>query len=188
MFQFPFFIAIDTSNIGTEIVPKIWSATVDSITNRIIVGSEVASSFVPFFVNNSSLGQKVSLMLDLISLLNGFNAGKYIVGFESTLLNPNGKSLLIGRDSVAERLQPLGTSFVYFGRDTNSYPINHLPFIGLNFELPAIGGSGLPTSGCNTLYLGISALTVQFKIYPIHHPEFLQLKILKPIRNIKFTI
>lgn len=105
-------------------------------------------------------------MLDLISLSNGFNAGKYIVGFESTLLNPNGKSLLIGRDSVAERLQPLGTSFVYFGRDTNWYPINHLPFIGLNFELPAIGGSGLTKSGCNTLYLGSSALTVQFKIYP----------------------
>ena len=86
------FIANDTSNIGTEIVPKIWSATVDYIANRIIVGPEVASSFVPLFVKKSSLGQKVCLLLDLINLLNGFNAGKYIVGFESTLLNPNGKS------------------------------------------------------------------------------------------------
>jgi hypothetical protein len=165
-----FYILNDTSNIGVEIVPKIWAVSVDPLTNRIIIGQEVAASFVPFTIDSSVLGQLLTLPIDNgLAIFNGLSAGKYVVGFESTLQNPNGKSLLLGRDTLGERLQPLGTSFVYFGQDSIWYAMNHLPIIGLNFGnfYSMSGGPFLPTFGCNTVDLKEQRFTApEFTVYP----------------------
>lgn len=93
-----FYILNDTSNVGAEIGPRIWKA---SVTNKINVGQEVASSLIPFTITNAHLGQIVVIPLDNgTGVFNGLTSGKYIVGSESTLLNPNGKSLLLGRDTL----------------------------------------------------------------------------------------
>ena len=128
-----FYIANDTSNVGAEIVPKIWRASIDTNNSKIVVKQEVASAFIPFTISASNLGRILTLPLDKgPASLHGLAEGKYIVGFESTLPNPNGKSLVVGRDSLGEQLQPMETSFVYFGHDTNWYSINELPIINLN--------------------------------------------------------
>lgn len=146
------FIINDTSNIGAEVRPKIWSVYVDSSTNKIVVGQEMASSFIPFTVGSSNLGQLITMPLDNgAAVITGLNSGKYMVGFESTLPNPNGKSLLIGRDSIGEALQPSGTSFVYFGQDTNWYSINHLPLIKLHFGALPFGWMKPCAGGCSTV-------------------------------------
>ena len=62
----------------------------------------------------------------------------------------HGKSLLIGRDTLGERLQPEGTSFVYFGQDTNWYSVNHLPLIGFNLGRLPLGGTP-PAIRCFTV-------------------------------------
>lgn len=134
-----FYITSDSSNIGAEIIPKIWSAVLDSTQTSLIIGSEVASSFIPTTIDSSVLGSLLTLPLDNgAAVFSGLNEGKYIVGFESTLSNPNGKSLMVGRDTLGEAVQPSRSSFVYFGHDTNWYAINHLPMINLNFAGGAV--------------------------------------------------
>ncbi len=148
-----FFVSNDTANLGAEIVPKIWKTSIDSVSKRIVVGQLLASSFVPTLIDSSHLGRIISPTFDFgPATINGLSAGKYIVGFESTLPNPNGKSLLIGRDTLGESIQPDRTSFVYFGHDTNWYSINHQPIIGLNFaNLPYLWFGAPGATGCSTV-------------------------------------
>lgn len=141
-----FYITADTSNVGVEIVPKIWTATLDSTQTSLRVGNEVASSFIPIMIDSSRLGSLLTIPLDNgTAVFSGLNGGKYIVGFESTLPNPNGKSLILGRDTIGEMVQPPNSSFVYFGHDTNWYAVNDLPMINLNFGNRA---SFMPTRPC----------------------------------------
>ena len=136
-----FYITCDTSNIGAEIVPKIWTATLDSLQTSLIIGNEVASSFIPTIIDSSMLSSLLTLPLDNgTAVFSGLNQGKYIVGFESTLPNPNGKSLILGRDTIGEMVQPSNSSFVYFGHDTNWYAHIEMPMIHLNLSNMFSGG------------------------------------------------
>ena len=128
-----FYISKDTSNIGNIIIPKIWEASFDSAAKKIIVGQEVASGMIPYTIDSSNLGQMTTLQIRAI-LNYSYVPRLYVVGFESVLANPRGRSLLIGRDTLSEQLQPDKSSFVYFGQDTNWYSIDILPIINLNFS------------------------------------------------------
>jgi hypothetical protein len=97
-------------------------------------------------INSFRLGSLLTIPLDNgTAVFNGLNEGKYIVGFESTLPNPNGKSLILGRDTIGEKIQPPNSSFVYFGHDTNWYAVDDLPMINLNFGNRA---SSMSTGPC----------------------------------------
>ena len=77
-----FYITTDTSNVGVEIVPKIWQATLDSSQISLIVGNEVASAFIPTTIDSSMLGSELTLIFDNgTAVFSGLNEGKYIAGF-----------------------------------------------------------------------------------------------------------
>ena len=162
-----FYISNDSSNIGAEIVPKIWRTSIDTFTNEVIIGHEIASANLPFTVDSANLGQLITLEVRQgTTRYNSYSPGYYIAGFESTLANPNGKSLKIGRDTVGEKLQSKPSSFVYFGHDTNWYSTSHLPLIGLNFDRGYFN-TNQPIRGC--LPVGIDnelRNKSQFKIHP----------------------
>ena len=102
-----------------EFVPKIMQATLDSLQISLIVGNVVATAFIPTTIDRSMLRSGLTLIFDNGTVVfSGLTEGKYIVGFQSTLPNSNGKSLILGRDTIGENLQPIGSSFVYFGHDT----------------------------------------------------------------------
>jgi len=143
-----FFISNDTSNIGNIIIPKIWEASFDSIAKKIVVGQEVASGMIPFTVDSANLGQMITLPINSGIIRNySYSPGLYLIGFESALANPRGRSLLIGLDTLNEQLQPDKSSFVFFGHDTNWYSIDVLPLINLNFSTSGFI-SNLPFFGC----------------------------------------
>ncbi|MFB1022574.1 MAG: T9SS type A sorting domain-containing protein [Vicingaceae bacterium] len=159
------YIDSDTSNMGKEFDPKIWQATLDSSQISLIVGNVDATAFIPTTIDSFMLGSELTLIFDNgTAVFSGLTEGKYIVGFESTLPNPNGKSLILGRDTIGENLQPMGSSFVYFGHNTNRYGIYDLPMIGLNF------GNALGTAYIRPcITVGIEEefeKFVDFQIYP----------------------
>ena len=120
-----FYVANDSSNVGVEIAPKIWELDEDSKTGKITIGSEIASVFVPFTINSLNIEKFMTLQFTTGSaVFNSLQIGEYTVGLENTLPNPNGISLILGRDGFSEIYQPTNSSFIYFGQDTNWYSID----------------------------------------------------------------
>ncbi|MBL4707116.1 MAG: T9SS type A sorting domain-containing protein [Flavobacteriales bacterium] len=98
------------------------------------------------------------------AVVGGLTKGKYAVGFESTHPMPNGKSLTVGRDTLAERNQFKGTSFVSFGQDSTWYLIDDLPMMTLNFgQLGFTAGSNNP---CQVVGIEKEKEKLKFKVYP----------------------
>ena len=129
-----FFIATNTNNTQVEIVPKIWRIEEDTLSGIIEFKDEVASAFIPTSFSAGALGSWQTLSLDNgQAVFSGLKKGKYAVGFETTNISPGtNSSLFLGRDTIAEKLQPANSSFVFFGHDTVWYRINDLPGIRLN--------------------------------------------------------
>ena len=78
-----FAVSNDTSNIGVEILPRIWSWDEDSATVDAAFTGLVATSFIPYTVQASDTGTLLTLPLDFGPATHlGLDSGQYVVGWE----------------------------------------------------------------------------------------------------------
>lgn len=113
-----FAVSADSSNVGVEIVPKIWSYNEDSLfsaTGSIAAafsGGEVASAFIPITILPSHLNTLLTLPLDNgPATINGLDSGQYVVGWEVTNTN-GGFSFEVQADPSSGQFQDNVTTFI----------------------------------------------------------------------------
>ena len=140
-------VSADPTNIGVEIVPKIWAFDDDSLfVNGVFsvdraVGAEVASSFIPYTVTANDTNTFITLPLDNgPAVFNGMDSGMYIVGWETTSIAGGTDFQVLNDGSSAARQSPV-TSFVYFGHNPGWGWVAVNPGIRLNMgNLPVSTG------------------------------------------------
>lgn len=105
------------SNIGVEIVPKIWLFNEDSASLTSAFVAEVASSNSPYTVTASDTNTFITLQLNTGSAATaGLDSGQYVVGWEVTTL-PTGTSFEVLNDRSTALLQPSVSNFFWLGQE-----------------------------------------------------------------------
>ena len=139
-----FAVSIDSSNIGVEIVPKIWEYDEDSLlgptgTIAAAFGGEVASTFIPYTIQ--TVGTLLTIPLDNgPAVLNGLDSGQYVVGWEVTNTN-GGNSFEVQADASSGAFQDNVTCFIDLAHSPGWGWVDANPVIRLN-----MGNLPIPTS------------------------------------------
>ena len=139
-----FAVSNDSSNIGVEIVPKIWEYDEDSLlgptgTIAAAFGREVASTFIPYTIQN--VGTLLTIPLDNgPAVLNGLDSGQYVVGWEVTNTN-GGNSFEVQVDASSGQYQDNVTCFIDLAHSPGWGWVDANPVIRLN-----MGNLPIPTS------------------------------------------
>ena len=156
-------VSTDPTNIGVEIVPKIWVYREDSLfapasgtLAAAFAGGEVASSFIPYTITAADTNTLLTLPLDNgTAVFSGLDSGQYVVGWEVTNTN-GGNSFEVQNDASSGQFQDRVTCFLDFGHSPGWGWVLQNPVIRLNMKnLP------IPT--------GLSATansSTEFKIAP----------------------
>ncbi|MFT6166074.1 MAG: hypothetical protein ACJAV5_000829 [Vicingaceae bacterium] len=143
-----FAVSNDPTNIGVEIVPKIWSYVEDSLfapasgtIAAAFSGGEVASSFIPYTILSADTNTLLTLPLDNgPAVFNGLDSGQYVVGWEVTNTN-GGNSFEVQVDASSGQFQDNVTCFVDLAHQPGWGWVDVNPVIRLN-----MGNLPIPTS------------------------------------------
>jgi hypothetical protein len=135
-----FAVSDDPTNIGVEIVPKIWSYNEDSLftaTGSIaaaFAGGEVASAFIPYTILSTDTNTLLTIALDNGSaVLNGLDSGQYVVGWEVTNTN-GGNSFEVQADASSGQFQDNVTCFIDLAHSPGWGWVDVNPVIRLNMS------------------------------------------------------
>lgn len=130
-----FLVSTDVTNIGVEIVPKIFAFDENAATLAAAVGAEVASSFLPYIVQAQDTNTWITLDFDNgTGFFNGLAAGQYLAGWETTSI-AGGTNFEVQNDQSSGSRQPGLTTLLDFGHSPGwgtIAPTN--PGIRLNFD------------------------------------------------------
>ena len=106
-------VSNDASNIGVEILPRIWSWDEDSATVDAAFTGLVATSFIPYTVTASDTNTLLTLPLDFGSAITaGLDSGQYVVGWEVTNFQMGTAQFEVFEDASSLPFQPPVTCFM----------------------------------------------------------------------------
>lgn len=156
-----YIVSSDASQIGVEIVPKLWSYDDDSLriggnfsVDRAF-GVEVASAFIPYTIQASDINTALTLPFDNGSgFFNGLDSGQYVAGWE--VINTNGgNSFEVLNDASSAALQVNVSTFNNLAHSPGWGWVDVNPGIRLNFGNMTVTGLENQNSS-----------STQFDVYP----------------------
>lgn len=132
-------VSANPSNIGVQIVPKIWLFKEDSTSLNAAFVAEVATSTSSYTVTSSDTNTFLTLPLNTGSAITaGLDSGQYVVGWEVTAL-PSGTTFEVLNDNSTALLQSDVSNFLWLAHEPGWKWTADNPGIRLNISSIPVG-------------------------------------------------
>ncbi|MBL4708782.1 MAG: T9SS type A sorting domain-containing protein [Flavobacteriales bacterium] len=163
-------VSNDTSQVGMEIVPKLWEYDDDSLrvggnfsVDRAF-GAELAGAFIPYTIQLSDINSFLTLAFDNGSgFFSGLDTGQYVVGWE--VINTNGgNNFEVLNDASSAALQVNVSTFNNLAHDPRWSWVDVNPGIRLNFGNMVVTGLDKTSSSPIQFEISPNPNNGQFKI------------------------